>query len=86
MCCHAQRQFGHEHPEVENEWFITSNYIVLLTVKNQEELITLISKARGENILLSFFVEPDIDNEVASIALEPGIKTKKLCRKLKLLS
>lgn len=35
-------------------------------------------------IKLSVFREPDIDNQITAIALEPGTQTKKLCSNIKL--
>ncbi len=81
---HAAIQFAHEHPEVETEWFKNSNYLGFLSVKDEGELIMLAEKALALDIKFSIFREPDIDNQITAIALEPGKKSKKLCSKLKL--
>lgn len=82
--CHALRQFTAEHPEIDELWFKTSNYLCLLSVKNEEELYALVCKAKNNNIKVSVFREPDIDNQITAIALEPGEGTKELCKNLKL--
>lgn len=84
MCCHALRQFAEEHPNLDQKWFKKSNYLVLLTVANEKSLYDLILKAKNK-INLAIFREPDIENEIASVAFEPGLESKKLCKKLQLL-
>lgn len=73
-----------EHPDIDKEWFEKSNYLGLLSVANEQELIALIEQAVAHGIAFSIFREPDIDNQITAIALEPGRKSKKLCSKLSL--
>jgi len=40
--------------------------------------------AKEKEIKFSIFREPDFDDEITAIALEPGRKSKKLCSKLNL--
>lgn len=81
---HALRQFTAEHPERDREWFDNSNYLGLLSVTDEPALNVIIEQAVNQNIRLSVFREPDIDNQITAIALEPGPKSKKICSKLKL--
>ncbi len=81
---HAALQFAFEHKEVTVDWYKISNYLGLLSVSNENELLTLIDLARENNLRFSIFREPDIDNQITAIALEPGLQSKKLCSKLKL--
>jgi hypothetical protein len=81
---HALRQFTAEHPEVDKHWFEKSNYLGLLSVSNENELTRLIEKAHHQGIKFSIFREPDIEDQITAIALEPGVKSKKLCSGLKL--
>jgi len=83
--CHALRQYVSEHPESELQWFKKSNYLVLLNVANEKSLSELILKASDKNIKYSIFREPDMNNEITSVAFEPGQKSKKLCSNLRLL-
>lgn len=76
---HALRQFVHDHPDIDKEWFEKSNYLGFLSVKDEHELIKLAESALGLGIKFSVFREPDIDNQITAIALEPGAKSKKLC-------
>lgn len=81
---HALRQFTEEHPERDKEWFKNSNYLGLLSVSDESALNALIEQAANQNIRFSVFREPDIDNQITAIALEPSPKSKKMCSKLKL--
>ncbi len=81
---HALRQFTAEHPDIDKQWFETSNYLSLLSVANEHELIKIIEKASLQDIKYSIFREPDIGDQITAIALSPGPKSKKLCSNLKL--
>lgn len=81
---HALRQFTADHPELDKLWFENSNYLGLLSVTNESELLNLIALAQRENIAVSIFREPDIEDQITAIALAPGPKSKKLCGKLPL--
>lgn len=81
---HAAIQFQHEHPEYAKNWFEKSNYLGFLSVMSEKDLLDLIDKASGKEIKFSVFREPDINNQITAIALEPGSKSKKLCSNLKL--
>ena len=81
---HAAIQFKFEHPEISINWFENSNYLGLLSVENEGELIALTEQAKELGISYSIFREPDIDNQITAIALAPGPKSKKLCSRLPL--
>lgn len=81
---HAAIQFTQEHPDINKEWFQQSNYLCMLAAANEVELRKLIERAEMQNIKISIFREPDIDNQITAIALEPSCKSKKLCSGLKL--
>lgn len=68
---HAGIQFQHEHPELAKIWYHNSNYLIFLSVENEDELKKFINKANSNNIKLSIFREPDLNNEITAIALEP---------------
>ena len=81
---HAAIQYIFEHPECAKNWFENSNYLGLLAVTNEQELVALVERAQHQEIKFSIFREPDIGNQITAIALEPGVKSKKLCSNLKL--
>ncbi len=84
QACHAMRQFTEEQKEVDALWFKNSNYIVLLSVENEEALENLIAMASIKNVRLAIFREPDIDNQITAVAFEPGEQSRRLCSRLKL--
>lgn len=82
--CHAIRQFTAEHPERDSEWYSMSNYIALLSVADEVELMRLVVSAKDHGLRWSTFREPDVDGQITAIALEPHPKTVELCRGLPL--
>ena len=81
---HAAIQFVFEHQDLCKNWFNISNYLGLLSVDNEAELVSLTEKAAQLDIKFSIFREPDIDNQITAVALEPGSLSKKLCSNLPL--
>jgi peptidyl-tRNA hydrolase len=81
---HAAIEFQHEHPEIAKEWNTQSKYLIFLSVKNEQELQRLLQKIQIRNLKYSIFIEPDIDNQLTAIAVEPGEKTEKLTSNLPL--
>jgi len=55
-----------------------------LSVPDEPSLLKLKKKAEIRGLTYSVFQEPDIDNQVTAIALEPGEKSRKLCSNLPL--
>lgn len=82
---HAGIQFQHEHRRIAKRWYKKSNYLIFLSVKDETELTELISLAKSNKIKISVFREPDLNNEITSIALEPGLISNKITSNLKLL-
>lgn len=73
-----------QHYEETKTWNEISNSLVFVTVADENELSNLIEKAKSKEIKFSLFREPDIDNALTAITLEPCEKTRKLCSNLKL--
>ena len=82
---HAMREFIACYPELDLEWYNNSNYIALLVVENENELIKLLSKADKKCIKSAFFQEPDINNQITAIVLEPSLDSRRLCANLRLM-
>jgi len=81
---HAFREFIKDFPEIDDEWYRNSNYLCLLCVRNENELLSLMNYLTKENIKFSVFREPDIGDQVTSIAVEPGKHSKRICCRLPL--
>lgn len=79
---HAAIDFQHQYPNIAEQWHQSSNYLIFLTVENEDELKKLILKAAERCIRLTAFREPDIDNELTAIAFEPSEATRKITSSL----
>ena len=84
MSSHAAIQFVFDHPEVAQLW-IKDPYLAQLSVENEHDLRVLIAKLKKCNIKYSVFREPDIDNQITAIAIEPSDQTRKITSSLPLM-
>lgn len=82
---HSAIQFIYDHPEIAKQWYNVSNYLVLLSVKNQKELLDLVDIFNQRGIHISKFYEPDLGDELTSIAIEPTSRARRLVNSLPLL-
>lgn len=57
----------------------------MLSVEDEHELLCYIEKFRESNLKFTIFREPDIGNEITSVAIEPSEKAAKLCSNLPLM-
>lgn len=84
QACHTLRQFVEEHPQTDQVWFKGSQFLVVLSVPNEQSLYDLKKLADNQGILTSAWKEPDLNNELTGIALAPGSASSKLCSQLPL--
>ena len=82
---HAAIDFQHQHPIEATEWHSKSNYLVFLTVANEDELIRLITKAILLGIKHTVFREPDLDDQITAVAFEASDASRKLTSSCPLL-
>jgi peptidyl-tRNA hydrolase len=82
---HAAIDFQHEHMEIAKQWNQESNYLIYLSAKNESHLESILQKAEFRGLKTTSFREPDINNELTAIALEPSDLTKKLVSNLPLM-
>ena len=81
---HAAFQFAHDHPSVVKPWLEQSNYLVIVSVPDEDALLDLIFAASKRGLKRSATREPDIGNEATAVAIEPGTAAAKLCAQLPL--
>ncbi len=81
---HAALDFIMQHGEVGTKWHAESNFLCLLSLADERELLELAFKAEQQNIRFTIFREPDVGDQATAIALEPGRASAKLCRNLDL--
>ena len=82
--CHAFREFGAKHPDLEDRWYRGSNVLALLSVADESRLRCLLQQAAVAGIRYAEFYEPDQDGALTAVALEPGPRSRRLCRSLPL--
>lgn len=58
---------------------------MFLSVENQKELLDLVEKFDQRELLISKFYEPDLGNELTSVAVEPTSRAHRLVNSLPLL-
>lgn len=81
---HAALDFIFRYPITSYRWH-KSNYLIQLTVANESELNALEDELRLNGIKHFVFKEPDLDNQVTAICIEPSKTTRTLTKKFKLL-
>lgn len=79
---HALREFVQAHPELDSEWYRTSNYLGFLSVEDERELTTLLNRCSLFGVQTALFQEPDLGGSLTAIAIAPS--GRKLVAKLPL--
>lgn len=79
---HALREWTEAHPDLDREWYETSNVIALLEVPDESRLRALLERARERGIPSAAFTEPDLDDQLTAIVLAPGRDARRLCASL----
>ena len=79
---HAIAQFLFEHPEKSKEW--NNNYLICLSTENEQSLEKLVLKLNTFDIPISMFYEPDLNNQLTSIAFQHDIHSRKYTTSLSL--
>lgn len=75
---HALSRFAIQHYNTFKEWQKNHKNLVILSVNNESELYDLLNKATMNGLKVSWFKEPDIDDQLTAIALEPNDLTYRI--------
>lgn len=81
---HSSSRFAYHYPELHREWIEKSEYVVSLSVDNEEKLKRLYNKLQDYGADVVAFHEPDIDNQLTSICYYGTPEMRKLTSNLKL--
>lgn len=81
---HAALHFADENPDLTKKWMKFSDFICVLHIDNEKELLQLARKAKIKGIICAMFHEPDLDDSLTAVCLEPGQHSKSLCKHLRL--
>ena len=79
---HAAIEFTQEHPQKTRHWHRVSNSIICMA---SQDIEAFHRKCLEKGIIHSCFYEPDMDNRLTAIALEPTAESRKLTSSLPLV-
>jgi hypothetical protein len=77
---HSLTQFIMENYELSKKW--NNNYLISLSISSEKKLEALLTKLCDMDIPVSYFTEPDIDDQLTSIAFIETEKTVRLTSSL----
>ena len=80
---HAKDEFTREHGDIEDDWRWDSNTIIILS-GTSHQLYSILGHALTNEVYYSTFKEPQLNNELTAIALEPSEATVEIVRGLPL--
>jgi len=87
---HGMASFARDYPVTFEQWERTSNTVVCLAVDDERALHELwrkaneLSEATESGLAISIFREPDFDDELTCVVLEPVDGFSELCRGIRL--
>jgi len=81
---HSIAEFAHSFPNQFLDWKRESNYLVSLSVDNEEKLRRLYYKLQDSGAVVVSFTEPDIQDQLTSICYYGTPEMRKLTDKLDL--
>lgn len=81
---HAAFQFAYEHRPLATSWQQESNFLIILSVPDEENLRDLGKSAVALGLPVTYFTEPDIGDELTALAIAPSPATVELTAKLPL--
>lgn len=81
---HAIAEFAHKHPAKFHEWMQDSQYLVSLSIDNEEKLKDIYYKLKYYGADVVSFTEPDIDNQWTAICFYGTPEMIKITKKLDL--
>lgn len=81
---HAAFQFAIEHPQLTEEWYRNSQYLILLSVPDEEALMGWVLNLQDEGLVHSVFHEPDWEDQLTAIAVAPSETAQRIFANLPL--
>ena len=77
---HAMAEFWDDHPSFARSWRRRSNFLVVVSVPNEEALLALATEATlGKSLCTTLVCEPDLGDEHTALAIQPGAEAAALC-------
>lgn len=82
---HAAIDFQHQYPDIASRWNKESNYLIFLSVPNLSILQEYITLFQKNNLKYTTFIEPDLNDTLTAICVEPCDLSRRLCSSLPLM-
>lgn len=77
---HAMAEFWDDHPSFARSWRRRSNFLVVVSVPDEEALMALATEASmGQSLCTTLVCEPDLGDEHTALAIQPGPQAAALC-------
>lgn len=76
---HAAIQFSLEWHSLTARWNDDSNNVVVVGVADEAALAGVAARAVEEGIVRTIVREPDLDNTICAVALQPGTDAQRIC-------
>jgi hypothetical protein len=81
---HSVAEFAYSFPDQFQDWKRDSNYLISLSIDNEEKLKRLYYKLQDNGARVIGFTEPDIDNQLTSICYYGTPELRKITNNLDL--
>ena len=81
---HSVAEFAHEYPNQFQDWKRDSNYLISLSIDNEEKLRRLYYKLQDNGADVMAFHEPDINSQLTAICYYGTPELRKITDKLDL--
>ena len=81
---HSVAEFAHQFPNQFQDWKTTSNYVISLSIDNEDKLQRLFYKLQDNGADVVAFTEPDIDDQLTAICYYGTPEMIKITNKLNL--
>ena len=81
---HSVAEFAHHFPNQFKDWKTISNYVISLSIDNEEKLQRLFYKLQDNGADVIAFTEPDINNQLTAICYYGTPEMIKITNKLDL--
>jgi peptidyl-tRNA hydrolase len=85
QAAHAAFQYARDHWHVAAPWMRDSNWLVLVTIADEESLLDFAEVARAHRLPVTTVFEPDLAGAATAVAVGPGQLARRLCANLPLL-
>jgi peptidyl-tRNA hydrolase len=76
---HAAFHFFADWPSLARAWVEDSNFLVVVAVPDEATLAELAGRAVEEGLARTIVREPDLENTITAVALQPGADARRLC-------